>query len=384
MEIDVNMMRIMDAEMHGLPLCDDEMTFFYDETGNCGKLILTDDGVNDTTALECDFILGGVVFDGKQCPADTGQLLQDLKLQPSIKELKFRHMTRGGKEFLKFMGNSRVTTYMKWLKNSKLYIHYATVNNLYYGLVDLVDAIWEYRPEFAFNMEWVQYLKSELYNFCMKYLDEVLSLLHKYQFPNISREDKKDFCLELCDFIQLYNDDTTEIGFGMEVLRQVLKDVGKHGEISLLYENDSNILVSEYYTFYLSRCYTYKNSKHYFDFEKVIKAKMEETVLINNDVSFKNYEFVESKENELIQVSDVFVGLLSRVFRYLDSITIEDAEKIDRLKNAQAIENLQKLQELIISSDKKHPMLIQNANDVRLTKMRMMKFEMLVGGTKYE
>lgn len=54
MGIDVNEMRKIDAEIHGLPLCDDLMTFYYDETGNCGKLILTDDGVNDETALECD------------------------------------------------------------------------------------------------------------------------------------------------------------------------------------------------------------------------------------------------------------------------------------------------------------------------------------------
>ena len=80
MGIDVNMMRTMDAELHGLPLCDDEMTFYYDETGNCGKLILTDDGVNDETALECDFILGGIAFDGQQCPADTKQLFQAVAL----------------------------------------------------------------------------------------------------------------------------------------------------------------------------------------------------------------------------------------------------------------------------------------------------------------
>ena len=164
-------------------------------------------------------------------------------------------------------------------------------------------------------------------------------------------------------------------------MRQMLKDVGRHGDISLLYDNDSNILVSEYYAFYLSRCYTYKNAKHYFDFEKVIKAKMDETELMNNSVPFKNYEFVESKEIELIQISDVFVGVLSRVFRYLDNITVDDIEEIDRVKHAQAIENLQKLHELIIRADRKHPMLIQNANDMRLTQMRMVKLELLIGGT---
>ena len=80
-----------------------------------------------------------------------------------------------------------------------------------------------------------------LYNFCIKHLNVVLPILYKYHFPNIAIEDKKNFCLELCDFIQMFNDDTAIDGFGMEVLRQMLKDVGKHGEISLLYDNDSNI-----------------------------------------------------------------------------------------------------------------------------------------------
>lgn len=117
MEIDVNMMRTTDAELHGLPLCDDVMTFYYDEIANCGKLILTNDRVNDEISLECDFILGGVDFDGEHCPADARRLLKDLKLQSFIKELKFKHMTRGRKTFLEFMRNSRVTSYMEWLHN---------------------------------------------------------------------------------------------------------------------------------------------------------------------------------------------------------------------------------------------------------------------------
>ena len=320
MKIDVNMVRTDVAELHDLPLCDDEMTFYYDETGNCGKFSLTENSVNDTTALEKDFILGGVVYDGQNCSADVDKLLQDLKIQSSIKELKFAHINRGRKSFLEFMGSSRVTTYMDWLYNSGLYIHYVTLNNLYYGLVDLVDAIWECYPEFAFNFEWVQYLKSELYNFCSKHLGEILPLLYKYQFPNIAREEKQDFCLEFCDFIESWNAETEKAWFGMEVLRQMLKGVGRLGKISLLHDNDSNILVSEYYMLYLSRCCMYKSAKHYFDNEKVIKDKLDKIELVNDGVPFKNYEFVESTENEMIQVSDVFVGLLARVFWYLDRI----------------------------------------------------------------
>lgn len=380
MEIDVDLIRKADLEMHGIPLCNEKMTFYYDETNNCGKFYLTEEGINDESALLCDFILGGVMYDGVENPADTDKLFRDLKLQLSIKELKFKHINRGRKPFLEFIGNDRVTAYIEWLYNSGLYIHYATINNLYYGLVDLVDSIWETRPEFAFSFEWVMYLKSELYHFCMDHLEVVLPLMYRYHFPNIDKEKKREFCLDFCDVIQTYNGDTTQAGFGMETIRQMLKDVGRHGEMSLLHNNESDVLVSEYFALYMSRCYTYINAYHYFDREKVIEAELDEVKLVNEGVQFKNYEFIESIDNPLIQVSDVFVGLLSKVFRYLDDVSEDDIINIDRTKNAQAIINLQILKELIIRSDRKHTMLIQNVNDTQLTRDRMIKLELLIGG----
>ena len=380
MEIDVDFIRNADSEMHGIPLCDEKLTFYYDETNNCGKFYLTESGINDECALLSDFILGGVMYDDEENPADTDKLFRDLELQSSIKELKFKHINRGRKPFMEFMGSDRITTYIEWLHESGLYIHYATLNNLYYGLVDLVDSIWETRPQFAFNFEWVQYLKSELYHFCLEHLEGALPLMYKYHFPNIEKEKMRDFCLDFCNFIQTYNDDTTHAGFGMGTLRQMIKDVGRHGEMSLLYDNEADVLVSEYYSIYMSRCYTYKNAYHYFDNEKVIEAKLDEVRLVNSGMPLKNYQFLESTENALIQVSDVFVGLLAKMFRYLDDVNEYDVIKIDRMKNAQAILNLKKLNELIIRSDRKHPMLIQNVNDVQLTKDRMVKLELLIGG----
>ena len=301
MKIDVNRMRNNESELYGIPLCNDEMTFYYDETGNCGKFSLTENGVNNDNALECDFILGGVAYDGKICSADTHDLLQKLKLQ-SNKELKFRHINRGRLPFWEFMKNDRVTTYIEWLYNSGLYIHYATMNNLYYGLVDMADSLWEIYPGIISNMEWARCLKSSLCDFCRMHIKEVLPLLYKYHFPNIAREDTREFCFELCELIQLLNDTTTENGFGMEILRQMLKGISNHRELLLLHDNTDNVLVNEYYTVYLNRCYIYKNAQHYFDKEKVIQKNFSNIILIDNGVPVKNYAFIESTKNELIQV----------------------------------------------------------------------------------
>jgi len=36
------------------------MTFYYDESGNCRKFILTKDGFNNNDSVKGDFVLAGV------------------------------------------------------------------------------------------------------------------------------------------------------------------------------------------------------------------------------------------------------------------------------------------------------------------------------------
>lgn len=375
MSIDVNDIREADSKGHGIPLCDDIMTFFYDETGNCGKFSLNENGVNDETALQKDFILGGVAYDGSDCPADAEKLIKDLKLKSE--ELKFKNICRT-KDFMMFLGSERANIYIDWLYNSGLYIHYATINNLYFALVDIVDSLWDSQPQFAFSYEWVMMLKSSVYSFCKEHLSETLYLLKKYNYPNIERDKKADFCVDFCSLIETFNDDSTLDGFYTESFRQMLKYTGRHGELVFLYDNEKDVLVKEYYTLYAGRCYTYKNATHYFDNEKVIHQKMEEVPMLDNGVLFVNYEFIDSKENLLIQVSDVFVGLLSKLFQFLDSTTFEEISKFSSNVYTKQLINLAKINKLIIEAEKRHTMMLQNVNGIRLVQERMEKLQMLI------
>lgn len=372
--MDVNIIREM-ANFQDIPYCDEKMTFFYDETGNCGKFSLIEDGVNDPTALNNDFILGGVAFIGDTCPADPDKLISDLRLQSN--ELKFKNLYKSG-DFITFMKSRRASVYIDWLYNSGLYIHYATINNLYYALVDMVDSLWESQPQFAFSFEWVIQLKSALYNFCKEHLAETLNLLYKYHYPNIDKDNTEDFSRDFCNLIQTYNDEALEQGFLVECFRQMLKYAGRHGELVFLHDNESNILVEEYYTLYQGRCYTYKYSFHHFDFEKVILAKMQASPMTDNGQPFINYDFIDSKQNKMIQVSDAFVGLMAKLFQFLDGISSEMIDQLKTEENTAALINLAKINALIDRTDKYHQMMIQNANDIYLTQQRMLKLQSLV------
>ncbi len=358
----------------GISYCHEKLTFFYDETGNCGKFLLREDGVNDPTALNNDFILGGIAYLGDECPADPEQLISDLRIKSS--ELKFRNIYRS-RNFMTFMGSPRVSIYIDWLYSSDLYVHYTTVNNLYYALVDMVDSLWESQPQLAFSFEWILQLKSALYFFCKEHLSETLDLFYKFNYPNIDRERSKDFCCDFCNLIKEYNDESTDSGFLIECFRQMLKYTGKQGTLVFLHDNESNILVEEYYGLYQSRCYTYKYSFHHFDYEKVILAKMQESPMSDNGQLFINYDFIDSKQNKLIQVCDVFVGLMGKLFNFLDTTSFEKIEQIKISGNKAALINFAKIKAVINRSNDYHKMMFQNINDINVIKQRMFKLQIL-------
>lgn len=115
------------SKMQGIDNCDEQLTFFYDETGNCGKFTLRENGVNDPTALYNDFILGGVAYVGEESPVETESLIKALNIRSD--ELKFKNIYKT-KDFISFLNSKKASVYIDWLYKSGLLIHYAIINNL--------------------------------------------------------------------------------------------------------------------------------------------------------------------------------------------------------------------------------------------------------------
>lgn len=139
---------------------------------------------------------------------------------------------------------------------------------------------------------------------------------------------------------------------------------------------DDSILVDQYYTMYFARCYLYKNAMHHFDEENIIEHLLRDTIMISEGRQFKNYDFCTSHASPLTQISDTFVGLISRVFEYLDQVEEADIMLMDRTEYHDVIENMSILWNLIERSDAKHPMLIQNVNDIQTVQQRVRKMQL--------
>lgn len=358
-------------KLNGIKPFNEEMTFYYDESGNCRKFYLTDNGFNDPEAIKGDFVLAGIAHNGKSYEIDLVSLHEALEYKEGQKELKFKHLYHNSADFVSFMGSKRATEFLEWLDKSELYIHYSALNNLFYSLVDIVDSLWETHP-MCIMYFWD--IKNALYDFTIEHQDEVIDILIRHTYPDV--KDTVSFCYELCDLISKYNDDSIyNPGFFLELFRQMLKAAGKIGKLPFIQDNEPNMLIKEYYLFYLERCEIFSKSLHIFDEEKAVEKKFSNIQLYEHGKILNHYKFVKSHENIFVQISDMIAGLLRRLFIFLDEKSIGEIKSLAEKLNENQINNFNILWRLISRSDEKSPLLIKNANTPKNIQERMMKLQ---------
>lgn len=360
-------------ELNGIDPFDEEMTFYYDESGNCRKFSLTEEGFNCIDSLKGDFVLAGVAHEGKAYDIDIPALQKALNYSAGQKELKFKHLYSDSKNFLSFMESKRATDFLNWLCNSGLFVHYSALNNLYYSLVDIVDSLWETHPQCLMYMNEI---KAALYDFVIEHQDAVIDILIRHTYPDV--KNVQVFCDELCSLLWEFNDDGEYYpGFFLELLRQMLKTAGKLDKLVFVQDNEPFMLIHEYYLFYLERCELFSNSHHIFDEEPTVEKKLSEIELYEGGVLLQNWSFEKSHEKILIQVSDLIAGLLRKLFSFLDEKHLDEIITIALKLNETQVVNFKIIFDLISKSDEKSSLFIKNANSIKNVQERMKKLQLL-------
>ena len=362
--MDVNEYRKICSELSGIPLFDGKYSFYYDETGNVRKFKLTEKGVNADEGISNDFILGGVLFKGDAPPADIDTLFDGLNIK--ISEIKFKTLAGRGSDFWTTIRKRPIQQYLTWLESSGLYVHFATLNNMYFSIVDMVDSLFVTQPQFHFGQEWERGLKASLHRFVVAHLDEILPIFYSYNYPSLAKADIKNFCYDLSDYIQSYGDDD----FYLENFRQLLKTNGRKGELLFIEDNTPGLLVENYSGLRDGRCAFYKDSMHYFDGEAEAESALENTIFTLNGKKLSNYKFLDSKEERLIQISDVWVGLMGRLFFMLDQSSPDLIKSKMASLNETQKECIHIINSLIDRSERLHIALIQSVNSVEMMQHR--------------
>jgi hypothetical protein len=292
----------------------ESLIFYYDETNNIRKFYVRENDFN--TEFTKNFVLGGIVHKENSTP-DVESLIERLDLQKSVKEIKLKHLGKG--EFLQLLTSKRVATFLQFIKDGDLFIHYSSVNIFYWAIVDIVDsAIANSEVSRKLGPQFGNHLKNDLYKLCRLEIDTVVDLFYYYKYPNIKRSQITSFIADLTSLFQ-HHIDSFEFHFGLESLRQILKESNKAESLPYIMDGDDYVLVDDLSTFYLRPICSFINSRHIFDKEDAIDEIFKGYRIVNGDKEINNYKFVDSNDSRMIQLSDVFIGLLGKMHDYVNT-----------------------------------------------------------------
>ena len=307
--IDVNEHRYYDVLINGLTGIDDVYTLYYDETNNVRRLHVRPDGLN-VKDPQC-FVLGGVGHTGTARDLDIGGLRRSLHIQPSAKEIKFEQIAHG--EFHKLIGSNKLTAFLHWVKDQGLLVHYFALDPLYWSMVDIIDSIAGAAADGQLMM-YAPHLKNDLYTIFRHDIAWTVNFYQRHAYPNIAPEGRLAFLRELIDRLSDCEDLLPH--FNYQMLRGVLQMGKKLDELVFIENETPHVLIDEFTGFFLKRISLFKTSQHILDVEEVIREKFAGYAFENEGALLDIHHFVDSKSEPGVQVSDVVVGVLGKVFSF--------------------------------------------------------------------
>lgn len=338
--IDVNEMRDPAIQLHGLTKVDEPYTFYYDETNNIRRLLITPNGLNVRNP-QC-FVLGGVAHTGTVRDLNVETLHTALNIQKSAKEIKLKHLGKG--DFLDLLGSQKITMFLDWLLTERLFVHYQVLDVMYWSIVDIVDSIVTELGQ-AELMVIAPALKNDLYAVLRDDFDGTVKLLNRYTYPDVGRQQRTAFLGELTKLVLARRVPLSDFNFQM--LKSVLEMAVTLDSLPYLEDEDPNVLIDEFSTFYLNRICLFKNSSHMFDIEKMIEDRLARLSFVDNGHSVQNFKFVDSKQEVGVQVADVAVGLLGKAFTFFNRTGMSELREVRASLSPTQSDNLSRLVSLV-------------------------------------
>lgn len=323
--------------------------FYYDESNNCRKFWVDDSKQQFNTDYTADFVLAGLVKKEEDIvDVSLETFRKPLKLQGNVEEIKFKKLYAKG-DFLQCVKEKRLFETLSWIDKSPFYIHYTNVNNLFYTLVEIFDSIVKSDEISEFGYDYFK-MKSVFYHMFKGKADELQILMFKYKYPNIQREDVEAFCNELLFLLGSRREMKEEEKF----LAGMLARASKSDELVFLHDNDDYIMQENYAEFYADPIRKYQKSTHIFDEETTVQDIVKRQIAQGENMA-DNFKFVKSETDIFVQLSDVVAGILGKLFKYINSTSVNQRRKdIEGLSKIQ-VDNILLIDKLRMEADRENP-----------------------------
>ena len=323
--------------------------FYYDESNNCRKFWVDDSKQQFNTDHTADFVLAGLVRkEEEKVEASLETFRKPLKLQANVEEIKFKNLYAKG-DFLQCVKERRLFETLSWMDKSPFYIHYTNVNNLFYTLVEIFDSIVKPDEISEFGYDYFK-MKSVFYYMFKGKADALQILMFKYKYPNIQREDVEAFCNDLLFLLGSRREMKEEEKF----LAGMLARAAQSDELVFLHDNDDYVMQENYAEFYADPIRKYQKSRHIFDEETTVQDIVKKQIAMGENMA-DNFNFVKSETDIFVQLSDVVAGILGKLFKYINSTSVNqrrrDVEGLSKLQ----VENILLIDKLRMEADRENP-----------------------------
>lgn len=322
--------------------------FYYDETNNYRKFHFKSGCLNIENAGE--FLLGGVVVD-QGCSIDISQLKNEIRLDKSANELKFKHVANG--TLSDILKSRKIRAILEFLKNERIDIHFQRVDSFYWGVVDIIESV-DLPPDLIYLH---LLMKDYLYHALTSKIENTVAILHEYDYPDVDTSNIRSFYEKISSIVKEVEGGNRHLHDG---LLHVLEIGSKQGEAVFIQAEKRSILVDNYSHFYRDRILTFPSSNHIIDIEEEVKASLDKTNNSFKGIMLSNYKFVNSYESQGVQLSDVIIGLVAKIVNFCNQRT--ESELISFRRSLGGAEHLilDLVEELITRSDNRCRAYFQN------------------------
>lgn len=359
------------AAITGVEICRELWRIYYDETENYRSIVYKNGAIADARTVERVFILGGIAILSEGAEDELSARVEPLV--PRNGEMKAKTVLGGSNDFARVLRRRETTLFLESLDQPGIAVHYHSQDNLYYAIVDIVDsmiAVSGHEHMLAFHRG----LKNALYLSARTDPVDFLENLATFGFPNVPSGKVRPFCKfiekSLLDYLEPHSESLSfEDGFFIETLQQMARTSSRSESLVLLKGNPSDTLVEGFSGHYQQVCLLFPKAFHCFDVETHVSMD-----IVDGD----NYEFENSRSNLFIQLSDVWVGLLSRCFKFLDKWA-DDRNPDVFAYSPIALENLKTIRRLIDRSANLHPALVSSLEADCVLGKRFEAFDALCG-----
>ena len=283
---------------------DSHYSMYFDESGNTRCFWIKDGKYNVDPFTH--FVLGGIVADKV---VDFEYAKKRIGCNVTVQEIKSRNVYKG--DFVTCLRSTMLKNLLDLIVEQSWMVHFSVVELFYYAIVDIVDSIMDVDTD-------IYQIKNELYRILRHNISITQQIMVEYEYPNVSDKKKKGFLNACIKVLDNYIADTGRANEFTYKLRLGFNLAKEKTELSFIQDEDSGSLLQNFFQFYLRPIYMFKNSQIIMDEELSIQDKLKSYCLSLDGTTLENYHFVNSKENVMVQLSDVMMGIIARYLRFVN------------------------------------------------------------------